>query len=183
VVANDASRCADTDIGARLSQLPIANGAVEAVLLPHTLEFETDPFAVVREADRVLAGEGHMLVLGFRPLSLWGLRSRAFSRGYPPGLRRMLGVRRVADWLELLGYDVGLTRNYLFTPPWGGAVPRAGEPSALLRRAWIKPWPAGAYLLKARKRIYTLTPIRPRARERVQPIGGLVKPTTPRQSS
>ena len=130
IVCNDVTRSSDTDIGARLSQLPIANGAVDAVLLPHTLEFETDPFAVVREADRVLAGEGHMLVLGFRPFSLWGFRSRAISRGYPPGLRRMLGARRVADWLELLGYDVGLTRNYLFTPPWGGSAPRPGETSA-----------------------------------------------------
>ena len=178
VIAHERSRLTDTDVGARLSQLPIANGAVDAVFLPHTLEFETDPFAVVREADRVLAGEGHLIVLGFRPFSLWGFRSRAISRGYPPGLRRMLGVRRVADWLELLGYDVSETRNYLFTPPWGRVAPRPGVPSALLRRGWIKPWPAGAYLLKARKRVYTLTPIRPRTRERVQPIGGLVKPTT-----
>jgi len=182
IVANDKARAADSDVTARLSQLPVANGAVDAVLLPHTLEFETDPFAVVREADRVLAGEGHLIVIGFRPFSLWGLRSRTISRGYPPGLKRMLGARRVADWLELLGYDVGETRNYLFTPPWGGSAPRPGVPSALLRRGWIKPWPAGAYLLKARKRIYTLTPIRPRARER-QAIGGLVKPTTPRASS
>jgi SAM-dependent methyltransferase len=182
IVANEKARSADSDVTARLSQLPIANASVDAVLLPHTLEFETDPFAVVREADRVLAGEGHLIVVGFRPFSLWGFRSRAISRGYPPGLKRMLGARRVADWLELLGYDVGETRNYLFTPPWGGSAPRPGVPSALLRRGWIKPWPAGAYLLKARKRIYTLTPIRPRARER-QPIGGLVKPTTPRSSS
>ena len=83
----------DADIGARLSQLPIANGAVDAVVLPHTLEFETDPYAVVREADRVLAGEGQLIVLGFRPFSLWGFRSRAISRGYPPGLKRMLGAR------------------------------------------------------------------------------------------
>ena len=68
-----------SDVTARLSQLPIANGAVDAVVLPHTLEFETDPFAVVREADRVLAGEGHLIVLGFRPWSLWGFRSRAVS--------------------------------------------------------------------------------------------------------
>jgi SAM-dependent methyltransferase len=183
VLANERSGGADADIAARLSQLPIANGAVDAVLLPHTLEFETDPFAVVREADRVLAGEGHLIVMGFRPFSLWGFRSRAISRGYPPGLKRMLGARRVTDWLELLGYDVTLTRNYLFTPPWGGTAPRPDVPSALLRRGWIKPWPAGAYLLKARKRIYTLTPIRPRSRERVQPIGGLVKPTTTRESS
>jgi len=183
IIANEKSRNADADIGARLSQLPISNGAVDAVLLPHTLEFETDPFAVVREADRILAGEGHLIVLGFRPFSLWGFRSAAISRGYPPGLKRMLGARRVADWLELLGYDVGLTRNYLFTPPWGSATTLPGQPSGLLRRGWIKPWPAGAYLLKARKRVYTLTPIRPRARERAQPLGGLVKPTTPRQSS
>jgi SAM-dependent methyltransferase len=186
VVANASAaqsdgRANDADVVARLSQLPIANGAVDAVVLPHTLEFETDPYAIVREADRVLASEGQFIALGFRPWSLWGFRSRAISRGYPPGLRRMLGARRVKDWLELLGYDVTLTRNYLFTPPWGGTAPRPGEHSSLLRRGWIKPWPAGAYLIKARKRVYTITPIRPKLRERSQPIGVLVKPTT-RQS-
>ena len=58
--------------------------------------------------------------------------------------------------------DVSLTRNYLFTPPWGHTAPAAGQPSALLRRGFLKPWPAGAYLVKARKRVYTLTPIRRR---------------------
>jgi len=174
---------AQADITARLSQLPIANGAIDAVILPHTLEFETDPYAVVREVDRVLAGEGQLIVLGFKPLSLWGFRSRAISRGYPPGLKRMLGARRIADWLELLGYDVSLTRNYLFTPPWGSTAPRPGQPSSLLRRGFLKPWPAGAYLIKARKRVYTLTPIRPKLRTQPQPIGGLVKPTTSRHSN
>jgi SAM-dependent methyltransferase len=182
VISDRPSHLADADITARLSQLPISNASVDAVVLPHTLEFQTDPYAVVREADRVLAGEGQLIVLGFRPFSLWGFRSRAISRGYPPGLKRMLGAGRIADWLELLGYDVSLTRNYLFAPPWGGAAPRAGQPSALLRRGWFKPWPAGAYLIKARKRVYTLTPMRPKIRERA-PLGGLVKPTTPRQSS
>jgi SAM-dependent methyltransferase len=182
VVAGRRSAPSDADITARLSQLPIANGAVDAVVLPHTLEFETDPYAVVREVDRVLAGEGHLIVLGFSPFSLWGFRSRAISRGYPPGLKRMLGARRIADWLGVLGYDVSLTRNYLFTPPWGNAAPRAGQPSALLRRGFLKPWPAGAYLIKARKRVYTLTPIRPKMRVQTQAIGGLVKPTTPRDS-
>ncbi len=66
-----------------------------------------------------------------------------------------------------------------------GAAARRGPgvPSALLRRGWIKPWPAGAYLIKARKRVYTLTPIRPKSRERAQAIGGLVKPTSTRSSS
>jgi SAM-dependent methyltransferase len=92
VIADCRGHSADTDIAARLSQLPIANGAVDAVLLPHTLEFETDPYAVVREADRVLAGEGQLIVLGFRPFSLWGFRSRAISRSActacPPRMSR-----------------------------------------------------------------------------------------------
>ena len=95
----------------------------------------------------------------------------------------MLGARRVADWLELLGYDVGLTRNYLFTPPWGGTAPRPGVPSALLRRGWIKPWPAGAYISR---RASASTRSRPSGRECasvLSRIGGLVKPTTPRESS
>jgi SAM-dependent methyltransferase len=178
VIAPAAGPAGVADIGARLSQLPVGNGAVDAVVLPHTLEFETDPYAVVREADRVLAGEGQLIVLGFRPFSLWGFRSRAARVGYPPGIKRMIGSRRIRDWLELLGYDVSVTRDYLFTPPWGKAMPQPGVPSGLLRRGWIKPWPAGAYLIKARKRVYTLTPIRPKLRERTQAIGGLVKPTT-----
>ena len=93
-------------------------------------------------------------------------------------MRGVAAYDSAADWLELLGYDVSLTRPYLFTPPWGGTAPKSGQPSALLRRGWLKPWPSGAYLIKARKRVYTLTPIRPKVRERPQTIGGLVKPTT-----
>ncbi|MEZ5512783.1 MAG: methyltransferase domain-containing protein [Steroidobacteraceae bacterium] len=166
------------DVIARLSQLPIANASVDAVLLPHTLEFETDPYAVVREADRVLAGEGQLLVLGFRPWGLWGLRGRAVRRGFPPGARRSLSDGRVKDWLELLGYDVVTVKRYLFAPPWGQPEKSPTGGSLLLKRGWLRLWPAGAYLLKARKRVYTLTPIRPRYRERPQVIGGLVKPTT-----
>jgi SAM-dependent methyltransferase len=169
-----ASRAATPQAVARLSQLPIANAAVDAVLLPHTLEFETDPYGIVREADRVLAGEGQLLVLGFRPWGLWGMKRRASRRGFPPGIKRTLSERRVRDWLELLGYDVVSVRRYLYAPPWG----QPARERSLIERTWLQPWPAGAYLLKARKRVYTLTPIRPRLRERPQVIGTLVKPTT-----
>jgi hypothetical protein len=47
----------------------------------------------------------------------------------------------------------------------------------MLRRGLTYPLPANAYLLKARKRIYTLTPVRPRFRERPAVLGGLVKPS------
>ncbi len=109
------------DIIARPSALPIAPDSVDAVLLPHTLEFASDPYAIVREVDRVLAGEGQLVVLGFQPLSLWGLRASASRAGFPPGMRRILSAGRVREWLVLLGYEVVTERTYLHCTPWGSA--------------------------------------------------------------
>jgi len=170
------------DIVARPSQLPIMSDSVDAALLPHTLEFAPDPYAIVREVDRVLSGEGQLLVLGFRPLSLWGLRARWSRAGFPPGMRRVLPERLLREWLVLLGYEVVHTRRYLYACPWSGGVATPGHTGRLLRRGLTYPLPAGAYLLKARKRVYTLTPIRPRLRERPKVLGSLVKPTTRSQA-
>jgi hypothetical protein len=173
------------DIIARPSALPIGRDSVDAVLLPHTLEFASDPYAIVREVDRVLSGEGQLVVLGFQPFSLWGIRARSSRAGFPPGMRRILSAGRVREWLVLLGYEVVATRSYLHCTPWGSGAAETAQTtdhSPLLRRTWFNPLPAGAWMLKARKRIRALTPIRPRLREK-QPavIGQLVKPTTRQQ--
>jgi hypothetical protein len=119
------------------------------------------------------------VVLGFQPLSLWGMRARSSRTGFPPGMRRILSAGRVREWLVLLGYEVVATRAYLHGTPWGSGPAETTDHSPLLRRTWFNPLPAGAWMLKARKRIRALTPIRPRLREK-QPavIGQLVKPTT-----
>lgn len=165
------------DVLARLTQLPVASDSIDAVILPHTLEFEADPYGVLREVDRVLAGEGKLIVLGFAPWSPWGLRAAATRRGHPPQLRRTLSLQRMRDWVSVLGYDVLETRHYLYGLPWG--EPRAGVRS--LRRG-LYPLPAGAYLLKARKRLHALTPLRPRLRERRTVLAGLTEPTSANSS-
>jgi SAM-dependent methyltransferase len=68
------------DIVASAAGLPVSSGSIDAVVLPHSLEIEPDPRAVLREAERVLLGEGQLIVLGFRPFSLWGLRAAARLR-------------------------------------------------------------------------------------------------------
>ena len=167
------------DLRARLTQLPIASDSVDAVLLPHTLEFEIDPYGLLREADRVLAGEGKLLVLGFVPFSPWGLRAAGSRNGFPPGLRRLLSERRLRDWLRLLGYDVLEARRYLYELPWGDA----SSDGLRVRRGWYYPLPGGAFLLKARKRLHALTPLRPLLRERRRSVlGGLVEPSSANRS-
>ncbi len=166
------------DIIARPSQLPLIGDSIDAALLPHTLEFAPDPYAILREVDRVLGGEGQLLVLGFQPWSLWGMRARWSRTGFPPGMRRVLSQRRLREWLVLLGFEVIAAQHYLYLGPWSRGLASGEGTGRMLRRGLTYPLPAGAYLLRARKRVYTLTPIRLRIREKPAVIGGLVKPTT-----
>jgi hypothetical protein len=126
---------------------------------------------------RVLSGEGHLIVLGFRPISTWGVRHLFARAGFPPGLERMIGEGRLRDWLKLLGFEVVDARRYLFTLPLGSTTPPS---QSFLERSGETLWPllASGYMLKARKRVYALTPIRPRWRLRTKVVGGLIEPTT-----
>jgi SAM-dependent methyltransferase len=164
------------DLLADLAHLPVQSGAVDAVLLPHTLEYAADPYAVLREADRVLGAEGQLIVLGFRPGSPWGVRARASNTGYPPGLQRQLSPGRVRDWLHVLSYEIVTERPYLYRLPRQPRASLEGAILSILRRSWFYPWPASAYVIKARKRVYTLTPIRPRLRKLLRLLGRLVDP-------
>ncbi|MBC7982744.1 MAG: methyltransferase domain-containing protein [Candidatus Obscuribacterales bacterium] len=164
-------------IQSRADVLGVASDSVDAVFLPHTLEHESDPHAILREVERILMGDGHVIVLGFRPMSIWGCRHLLARDGFPVGTERLLAERRVRDWLQLLGFEIVDARRYLFTGPWGRAAPNTER---FLETVGERAWPllAGAYLLKARKRVYAMTPLRFRWRKRPQVVGGLIEPAT-----
>jgi SAM-dependent methyltransferase len=160
--------------------LALQSDSVDVMLLPHTLEFAREPHEVLREAARVLAGEGELIVLGFEPLGAWTLRG-AFTRdGLPPGIRRRIGAQRLSDWLKLIGFEVGVAERYLYAPPFAGL----SRTRSFLERAGRRAWPrfSGAYLLRARKRVYSMTPLRLRNRLRTAVIGGLAEPAARRAS-
>jgi SAM-dependent methyltransferase len=165
-------------IRANYDALPIASASVEAVLLPHTLEHAPHPHALLREVERVLVGEGHVLVCGFNPLGPWGLR-HAIARGrFPPPATRLLSEGRLRDWLGLLGFEVVDARRYLFAPPWTQRI-------STRTRAWLESQGprfasplAGAYLVKACKRVRALTPIRPAWNRAPVVVGGIAEPTS-----
>lgn len=168
---------ASGDFVSHASSLAIQSDSVDAVLLPHTLEFEPEPHEVLREVDRVLVGEGHLLVLGFEPFSWWSLRHHVSDHGFPPGLNHLLSRGRLRDWLRLLGFDVLEVQRFLHTLPvarlHGGAIERGLETVGQKLDGHF----GAAYLLKAKKRVYTLTPVRPKRRRSRSMVGSLVKPT------
>jgi len=158
--------------------LPFMPDSLDVVVLSHILEFSTEPHTVLREVERTLIPEGHVVILGFNPLSLWGL-ARLFLgwKRHIPWCGHFLTPTRLKDWLALLGFDVVQQRRYCYRPPWQHLGPLRRLPSTgwLGRHLW--PLFGGGYLLVARKRVVTLTPIRPRwrARRRIA-VNGLAKP-------
>ena len=109
--------------------LPFPDNSIDLVVLPHALELARDPHHTLREVERVLVPEGRVVIAGFNPASLWGLRQRAgrMKRGlglgrqgslYLPRAGEFIGYWRLRDWLRLLGFEVEAGRFGCWRPPF-----------------------------------------------------------------
>ena len=142
------------DVYAKCHELPFATQSIDLVLLPHVLEFAEKPHEVLREVDRVMMPEGRIVILGFNPWSLWGMRSAlGFSRDQAPWNGRFLSLLRVKDWLALLGFDVSAGRLIAYAPPFDSE--RLRRRFAFMEPAGDRWWAVGGavYMLQAIKRV------------------------------
>ena len=109
--------------------LPFDTNSLDLVVLPHALELARDPHLALREVERVLVPEGRIVIVGFNPTSLWGLRQHlgrwrkrlvpSSQRGlFLPSAGEFLGYRRLRDWLRLLSFEVEDGRFGCYRPPF-----------------------------------------------------------------
>ena len=138
--------------------LPIQSDSVDLVILPHAIELSYDPHQLLREAERVLIPEGHLIILGFNPWSLWGLRHLLLSRtDEQPWSLRFHSLGKLSDWLSLLGFEQLHSRYHLYQLPFHHSA--LSESMSSISRRYF-PRLGGGYCLLVRKRVSTLTPIR-----------------------
>jgi len=158
--------CAGTEQDAALRVVPdflaVESSSIDLVLLPHVLEFSSNPHQILREVQRVLMPEGQVIICGFNPLSLWGLR-RSFgssTRDYP-WRGNFISLPRLKDWLALLDFEMTAGRLCCYAPPF--------RQEKWLRRfhfmeaAGDRWWPisGGVYFLQAVKRVHGMRVIKP----------------------
>ena len=162
--------------------MPVCTDSLDVVVLPHILEFSEQPHEVLREVERTVVPEGHVVVLGFNPLSIWTIwRWLIGWRRLVPWCGHFIGTTRMKDWLSLLGFEVIATRYYFFRPPFQHET-ILGK-LRFLERVGQRLWPifGGGYVMLARKHVSTLTPIRPRWKSsRKLATPGLVEPMSQR---
>ena len=158
-------------------QLPVDSDSIDAVLLPHTLDYSDRPHEVLREVDRVLRANGQIVILGFKPLGLWGLRRLIPGAGMPPGADHPISERRLRDWLKLLDMRIQSGQSYFFRWPLPRRRVSASQKWELRGQAL---WPelAACYMLTAQKRVSPLTPVRPVWSRKPKVVAGLAEPST-----
>ncbi len=160
-----------------LHRLPVESDSIDVVFLPHTLDYADRPHAILREVDRVLRRDGRIVILGFKPGGLWGLRRLIPGAALPPGADNLISERRLKDWLQLLDMRMENSLRYFFRWPLPGNKARGANAWERRGQVW---WPelAACYMLSAQKRVSTLTPVKSLWRRKPKVVAGLVEPTT-----
>jgi len=138
------------------TELPFASQSIDLVVLPHVLEFSTDPHQVLREVERVLIPEGQLIICGFNPASLWGARHvlrRVGGTSFLPRTEELISMPRMKDWLKLL--NMGASQSH-----FGCYAPACRTEKWLHRYAFMdnagsRWWPyfGGVYIVQAIKRV------------------------------
>lgn len=162
--------------------LPFDSQSLDLVVLPHALELARDPHQTLREVERVLRPEGRVVIIGFNPNSLWGMRQqtgharRRLGLGlgksmFLPREREVMPYRRLRDWLRLLSFEVETGRFGCYRPP-------VTSDKWMSRFEWMEP--AGARWWPVFGAVYALTAIK---RVRGMRLIGLVRDQRPKTAT
>lgn len=135
--------------------LPFESQSIDLLVLPHVLECSNVPHQVLREAERVLMPEGRVVISGFNPWSLWGVRERV------PGLDPLMPVpphmqvslARLKDWFKLLSFEVDRGHFGCYAPPC--LSNKWFERWSFMESAGDRWWPicGAVYMVSAVKRV------------------------------
>ncbi len=146
------------------ADLPFASQSLDLVVLPHVLEFAAEPHQVLREVERVLIPEGQVIICGFNPASLWGVRQgigKLTRNHYLPVAGEFISMPRMKDWLKLLNLRVGGSHFGCYSPPVRTA--KWLTRFAFLEDAGQRWWPylGAVYMVHAVKRVKGMTMVGP----------------------
>ncbi len=138
------------------AELPFASHSLDLVVLPHVLEFAEEPHQVLREVERVLIPEGQLIICGFNPASMWGVRQfagRVTGAHFLPQHGEFISMPRIKDWMKLL--DLGVNRGHFgcYAPPFKKEAWL--DHFAFMEKAGDRWWPylGAVYIVQAIKRV------------------------------
>ena len=166
---------------AKSTELPFLDNSIDVIISHHLLEFLDGPLDTLRELARVSLPMGYLVIIGFNPISLWGLwKSAAGWNVKPPWYGKFIRPGRLMDWLNALNFKIDRVQYCIYGLPISPNSLRTSDSSQELSRTINLPFGA-AYFVVARKQESTMTaitqPWRSRGLRLIQ--GGRLNPATP----
>jgi len=143
-------------------ELPLPDAAVDRILMVHTLEFAENPAEMLKEAWRVMAPNGRLIIAVPNRRGVWArFEHTPFGSGRPYSRTQLTALLRETN------FTPGAMTEALFFPP--------SKRRSLLRvchgceRIGRTLWPlfAGVIIVEAQKRLYQGLPVARRASRRV----------------
>jgi SAM-dependent methyltransferase len=147
-------------IEGEFQELPLLTGSMDLVILPHSLEFIDNPRQLLSEACRIIKPEGLIVICGFNPYSLWGLKR--FFKKHPSNHWHGNSIRPtlVKNWLDLADFAMEKHLSALFAPPVYHQ--KLYDKLQFLEKVGNICFPqmGGIYIIISRAKVIPLTPIR-----------------------
>jgi len=160
--------------------LPLQTDSVDVVVMPHLLEYSQQPHHVLREVERVTRPDGYIVILGFNPVSYYGIcRALLGFKRRMPWQGHYYHPARLRDWIKLLGFRIVDIEYCGFIPPISheaiqqrlGFLEKAAD-------SFIAPL-GSVYMIVARNQTVTPSVVRPAWKnKRAKLDNGVAEPTT-----
>ena len=163
---------------ANCESLPLSSDSIDSIVLYHALDFTNHSHELLREVTRVLRPGGQMLIIGFNPVSFWGLWRLLKRKKSLPWEGRFLSMNRLNDWLKLLNLQTTAEGTSLHFLPFGiSRILSHADRFEKLGQKLKSPF-GGSYYIQCVKQVVPITPIVSLSRRRQIRAAGSSIPIT-----
>jgi len=163
------------------SELPFADGSIDVVIIVHGLEFTDNVAECLREAWRVLAANGRVVIVVPNRRGLWARRDTT-----PFGHGRPFSRGQLSKILHEAMFDPSGWASSHFMPPLNIGFLRRSAAAWERIGLWLWPGFAGVIIVEATKQVYATVPKSRARRFRPElapaPVAGTVTPRAPSDS-
>jgi len=142
-------------------ELAVRHDSIDLAILHHTLDFAASPHQALREASQAVKSSGYLLVIGFNPISLWGVRKLLSRKKTAPWNGRFISGQRIEDWLSVLDFEVSNASCHFYRPPFESYS--VLERFSFMDKLDKRDIPMGAYyMILAKKQVGCSISVKPR---------------------
>lgn len=156
------AHCHDSFVCGKYEEVPAKTDSIDLVLMPHTLEAIPNPETVVQEAYRVLIPDGSLLLMGFNGYRYRGLKKSVFNTRRSQLKREELpNFTKLKKILVENDFNIIQSQTMLHFPQWLGHQRTTSLGFLEKICQYIAPQWGSVYIIYAKKKVPTLTPIIP----------------------